>query len=199
VCGGDGSSCRDCNGVVNGTSVRDACGVCGGKTADASACVTPVQSCVTVPATKKVREFESSLVLKARSVRSRFYGERNRALRSKCPVKLVEPRRLVDSSFKHVLTRSKQIFSTGVEVCGDSCITASYADQVEALMPEFKAMQSAALTLAKQVKRCYAQSGIQRTGNSEAPGVRDTVGTVNQGLRDLIERCRSEKVCPPGK
>ncbi len=28
VCDGDGSSCTDCNGDINGTAVEDECGVC---------------------------------------------------------------------------------------------------------------------------------------------------------------------------
>ena len=35
LCGGDGSSCLDCNGEVNGSAVIDDCGVCGG---DGSSC-----------------------------------------------------------------------------------------------------------------------------------------------------------------
>ena len=38
VCGGDNSTCTDCAGVVNGTSVLDDCGVCGG---DGSSCADP--------------------------------------------------------------------------------------------------------------------------------------------------------------
>lgn len=36
VCGGDGTSCADCAGVLGGTRTYDVCGVCGG---DATACV----------------------------------------------------------------------------------------------------------------------------------------------------------------
>ena len=34
VCSGNGTSCLDCNGVVNGTAKKDACGVCGGSGTD---------------------------------------------------------------------------------------------------------------------------------------------------------------------
>ena len=45
VCGGDSSTCLDCAGVPNGTSVLDECGVCGG---DGSSCAdpgTPIADC----------------------------------------------------------------------------------------------------------------------------------------------------------
>jgi len=42
VCGGDGTSCKDCNGVANGPAVEDECGVCEG---DDSAC----KDCAGIP------------------------------------------------------------------------------------------------------------------------------------------------------
>jgi hypothetical protein len=41
VCGGDGTSCIDCAGVLRGTSVTDKCGVCGGKNACLDCAGTP--------------------------------------------------------------------------------------------------------------------------------------------------------------
>ena len=38
VCGGDNSTCTDCAGVVNGTSVLDDCGVCGGDNSTCTDC-----------------------------------------------------------------------------------------------------------------------------------------------------------------
>ena len=38
VCGGDSTSCMDCAGVPNGTTVVDDCGVCGGGNADMDDC-----------------------------------------------------------------------------------------------------------------------------------------------------------------
>jgi hypothetical protein len=197
VCGGDGTSCLDCNGVVNGPSVRDACGVCGGNAKDPSACASVPEACVVVPATKKVKEFERSLVTKAKAVRSRFKSELARAKRTKCSINAAPAQQIVQSAFLHITSRSKQIFLTGVEVCGDSCITTSYADEVQALMPEFKAMQKNTLNLARQVKKCYAELGIARPESGGARGVETTLGNVNQGLQDLIRRCRDQKVCPP--
>jgi hypothetical protein len=39
VCGGDGASCRDCRGVPNGPAVYDVCGVCGGDGAGCRDCL----------------------------------------------------------------------------------------------------------------------------------------------------------------
>ena len=41
VCGGDGKSCIDCLGVLSGTSVVDACGVCDGGETDPQNCPLP--------------------------------------------------------------------------------------------------------------------------------------------------------------
>jgi hypothetical protein len=185
--------------VVNGSSKLDACGVCGGSALDVSSCASTPEPCVIVPATKKVKEFERSLVNKAKAVRSRFKSELARAKRTKCSINVGPSQQIVQSSFQHITGRSKQIFLAGVEVCGDSCITASYADEVQALMPEFKAMQKSTLSLARKVKKCYAERGIARPDTGGARGVETTLGNVNQGLRDLIRRCRDQKVCPPKK
>jgi hypothetical protein len=199
VCGGDGTSCLDCNGVVNGPSKLDLCGVCGGNASDTSQCDSSIQSCTIVPATKKVKEFERSLVGKAKAVRSRFKSELARAKRTQCRINLASPQQVVQAAYQQILARSKQIFLSGVRVCGDSCISTSYADEVKALIPEFKAMQKTTLSLARKVKRCYAEFGIARPDAGGEPGVQTTLGNVNQGLRDLIRRCRGQRVCPPKK
>lgn len=199
VCGGDGKSCLDCNGVVNGPSKLDACGVCGGTAKDVLSCASTPEACVVVPATNKVKEFERSLVSKAKAVRNRFKSELARSKRTKCSINAAPAQQVVQSAFEHITTRSKQIFLSGVEVCGDSCITTSYADEVQALMPEFKAMQKSTLALARKVKKCYAELGITRPETGGARGVQTTLGNVNQGLQDLIRRCRDQKVCPPKK
>lgn len=199
VCDGDGTSCLDCNGVVHGPSKLDVCGVCGGHASDTAQCDSSIQSCTVVPATKKVKEFERSLVGKAKAVRSRFKSELARAKRTQCSISLAPSQQVVQAAFQHITARSKQIFLSGVRVCGDSCIATSYADEVKALMPEFKAMQKTTLSLARKVKRCYADLGISRPDSSGEPGVQTTLGNVNQGLRDLIRQCRGQRVCPPKK
>jgi hypothetical protein len=50
VCGGNGSTCRDCAGVPNGPAVLDRCGVCGGK--DNCVVATPNPTPLPVPTPK---------------------------------------------------------------------------------------------------------------------------------------------------
>ncbi len=45
VCGGDGSSCTDCDGVPNGDAVEDACGVCGGDGTSCLDCPQGIDEC----------------------------------------------------------------------------------------------------------------------------------------------------------
>lgn len=171
---------------------RDECGQCLG---DGTTCA---KSCVVVEATADVKEFERGLVRKARTLRARYLDERARSERVKCGISTTASLARVEGAYKAITERSKEIFSRGVEVCGDSCVTVSYAEQVEALLPQFKVIENQAVALAKRVKSCYTRLKIPR-GIGGVQGVAQTVGGVNQGLQGLIERCRAQQVCPPGK
>jgi hypothetical protein len=196
VCAGNGTSCLDCNGIANGSTTIDACGICGGGATDASTCLGSIESCVMVEATADVKQYEQSLVSKAKAVRTRYNDERRRARRTKCKIEISRGKQIVTSAYEYIIARSNQIFSKGVEVCGNSCITTTYAEQVQALVPEFKAMQKETLSLARKVKQCYAANGLGGTNGQR--GVSDTLGNVNRGLKELIEKCKKQKVCPPG-
>jgi hypothetical protein len=171
---------------------KDECGQCFG---DGTTCA---RSCVVVEATADVKEFERGLVRKARTLRARYLDERARSERVKCGISTTASLARVEGAYKAITERSKEIFSRGVEVCGDSCVTVSYAEQVEALLPQFKVIENQAVALAKRVKGCYTRLKIPR-GVGGVQGVAQTVGGVNQGLQGLIERCRAQQVCPPGK
>jgi len=197
VCGGDSSSCKDCAGVINGTSRIDVCGNCGGLVTDVRNCSLNSVSCVIVPATSDVKRFERGLISKAKELRARYMEERARSERSKCGIVTDQSDELVNQAFRHIMTRGSEIFSAGVEVCGNSCITTSYAAQVEALKPEFKMLEQGAVSLAKKVSSCYKDLGIPRSSKGGTRGVANTVSTVSRGLNNLIAQCRRKKVCPP--
>ncbi len=197
VCNGDGKACLDCEGVPFGSKVVDACGDCGGLLVYPDTCPKPVQ-CVTVKATAKVRKFERGLIKKARTLRARFVDEKKRSERMKCGIKTAESEALVGDAHAHITARSKEIFSQGIEVCGDSCVTVSYAEDVEALLPYFKTIEKEAKFLARRVKKCYSRLGVVRSA-AGTNGLARTVGTVNRDLRGLISQCRKQKACPPGK
>jgi hypothetical protein len=198
VCGGDGTSCKDCAGVINGSSKVDVCGVCGGSATDLLSCSVGALRCVIVKATDDVRKFERQLATKARKLRSRYMAERARSKRTGCKIATKESDDAVAGAFRHIVARSTEIFSAGVEVCGDSCITTSYAAQVEALKPQFKILENRAVSLAKKVNSCYTRLGVTRTPQGDGRGVANTVNTVSRDLNNLIEQCKRKKVCPPG-
>jgi hypothetical protein len=197
-CGGDSSSCKDCAGVINGLSKLDACGVCGGTATDPLTCNVVTTQCVTVTATDDVKTFEKQLVAKARKLRTRYMAERARSKRTGCKISTKVSDETLAAAFRHIATRSNEIFSAGVEVCGDDCITTSYAAQVEALKPQFKIMEQQAVRLAKRVNSCYSRLGVARNPQGGSRGVADTVSSVSRGLNNLIEQCRKTRVCPPG-
>jgi hypothetical protein len=195
VCNGDGTACLDCEGTPFGSKVVDACGDCGGLIAALQSCPKPAQ-CVTVQATAKVKKFERGLARKAQSLRTRFLDEKKRSERVQCGINTVASEALVSGAYAHIVGRSKEIFSQGVEVCGDSCVTVSYAEDVESLLPYFKTIEKEAKFLARRVKKCYSRVGVVRTAGG-TNGLAQTIGTVNQGLRGLIAECREQKACPP--
>jgi hypothetical protein len=83
-------------------------------------------------------------------------------------------------------------------VCGNSCITTSYAAQVEALKPQFRILEQQVVGIANKVNSCYTRLGVPRSPNSGGRGVANTVNTVSRGLNELIAACRRKQVCPPG-
>jgi hypothetical protein len=198
VCGGDSSSCKDCAGVINGLSKIDACGVCGGSATSPSECSAGISLCTTVPATDDVKQFEKQLVVKASKLRTRYMAERARSKRTGCKISTKLPDEAVTAAFRHIVTRSNEIFSAGVEVCGNSCITTSYAAQVEALKPQFRILEQQVVGIANKVNSCYTRLGVPRSPNSGGRGVANTVNTVSRGLNELIAACRRKQVCPPG-
>lgn len=197
VCNGDGKVCLDCEGTPFGDKFVDACGDCGGLLVYPEKCPKPVQ-CVTVAATAKVKRFERGLARKARTLRKRFLDERARSERTQCNLSTAASTSLVGDAYKHIIARSKEIFSQGVEVCGDSCITVSYAEDVEALLPYFKTIEKEAKFLARRVKKCYSRLGVVRS-TAGTNGLAQTVSSVNRNLRVLISQCRKQKACPPGR
>jgi hypothetical protein len=198
VCDGDGSSCKDCAGVINGSSTFDVCGVCGGTASDPKSCTIKPLNCTTVPATPDVKNFEAQLVVKAKQLRARYLAERTRSKRTGCKIPTKASDLSIAAAFRHILTRSNEIFSAGVEVCGDACITTSYATQVEALKPEFKILEKNAVNMANKVNSCYTKLGVPRGPQGGGRGVANTVNLVSRGLNNLIEECRKKRVCPPG-
>ncbi len=192
VCFGDGLSCLDCSGAPHGTAKLDACGTCAGNISDATLCQT---SCKTVAATKEVLKFEKRLLSKARALIEKFDAEATRAAHNKCDIDTTKTSAEVDAAYALIRKRGREIFGAGIQVCGNSCVTVSYADQVLTLNPQFKLLERQTVKLANRVKNCFKNHGIPSGGGKN--GVAATVRDVRSGVAELVRDCRDRKVCPP--
>ena len=185
--------CGLCPSAPDYRRAKDACGVCGGAIKEASKCVTTKAACVTVAATKEVLEFEDRLMEQARKVLARFRDESRRAIRNNCSINLKQMTSKVNQAFRTIRADGNATFTRGVEVCGDSCVTISYAAQVEALTPQFTTIERITTALANQVSQCYRKKNITSTGGTR--GNATTFQNVNAGLTQLIADCRERQVC----
>jgi len=198
VCAGKGTTCLDCSGVPFGTKGLDKCDVCGGPTTDVKACTpTTTNTCTTVVPSNEVITFQKRLIAKAQSMSARFRAEVKRSAINKCGVNARPSTIRVQTAVNLITARGKDIFLKGIEVCGDSCETVSYAEEVTGLTPQFAILEKETLRMAKGVQACYRKKRINN-GNG-VRGVATTVTDVRTGLRDLIADCRSRQVCPAGK
>lgn len=186
--------CGLCPSAPDYTRAKDACGVCGGSVRDSSKCVSAKSSCVTIAATKEVLEFEDRLMKQARKVLSRFRDESRRATRNDCQIDLRQMTNRVNQAFRIIRADGNATFTRGVEVCGDSCVTISYAAQVQALTPQFKVIERITTSLARQVSQCYRKKNITSAGGIN--GNATTFQSVNLGLAKLIDDCKNRQVCP---
>lgn len=173
---------------------RDACGVCAGTAISSNEC-TPPPVCVTTPPTQQIRTFESRLLEKATVLRNRFNTDLIRWTRNSCGASPKIARRNISKAFGRISSRGRAIFQKGIEVCGDSCVTVSYANEVRSLSVEFKTLEREAAALANGVKRCYKQRGIAPSGGGRGQTVAQTIAAVRAGLDRLVSDCRRSRVC----
>ena len=193
VCAGNGTTCLDCLGVPFGTAGLDACGVCGGKATDPSTCGRR-PDCTIVQATKEVLQYERQLIKNARTVYKKFLDEERRSKRNQCKIDTIPAKTKVKSALETVTVKGREIFTKGVEVCGDSCVTVSYSEEVTALSPQFRTLEIETKRLAKAVQRCYQRLKIRRDGPGQR-GVALTIKDVRSGVNELVEKCREQEVC----
>lgn len=192
VCGGNGSTCLDCKGIPFGSTKSDACGTCGGTIADAADCnVTPF--CVTVQATSDILAFEQRLVEQTKTITKKYKEEEKRGKRNKCGINTKPSTTRVTSAYETITDAGKEIFTKGVEICGEGCVTVSFADQVQALAPKLKIIEKQTTSLAKKVQACYKRKRIKTTQGVN--GVATTIKNVQKDLTQLIKDCKDQKVC----
>ena len=87
------------------------------------------------------------------------------------------------------------IFTKGVEVCGDSCVTVSFANQVKAQQKTIKKLQTIASKLAKGVNKCYVKKKIKQ--DKKGGYVETVIGQTTKDLNSLIKACGKTTVCSP--
>ncbi len=192
VCDGDGTTCLDCAGVPFGGKTIDKCGDCGGTITDPALCDVDIQ-CTTVEATGEILTFEKRLVEQATTIKKKFDGEKSRNKRNKCGINVKPSEQKVKKAYETIKNVGNDIFTKGVEICGEGCVTVSYADQVKALMPTLKVIEKQTKSLANKVKKCYQKKKIKTT-NSVA-GVVTTINDVQSELNQLIQDCKDKQVC----
>lgn len=192
----------ECGTCLNGPApfnyedLRDVCGVCNGTATDPATCQDN-STCVTAQPTTQIRSFERRLLEKATTLRARFLGDLNRWKRKKCGVGFGPLERRVQRSFDKIVRQGRSIFTQGIRVCGGSCVTVSYANEVAALTPEFKMLEEMTSRGARMVQRCYQRRGITSAGSSSGQTTRQTIAEVRKGLSVLINECKSSRVCRP--
>lgn len=193
LCNGDGKSCRDCSGTPFGNLKLDACNECGGTITDPANC-NVINKCITVEASVEILAYEQRLIKQAKTLVKKFSEEDKRNKKNKCGITTTTSKESVNSAYQTIKEAGKDIFSQGVEICGNNCITVSYADQVLKLIPEFKVIESKTTSLAKQVQACYKRKRIRT--DQKIPGVKTTVKVVQSELKKLIKDCQDKEVCP---
>jgi len=174
---------------------RDICGVCDGKTTRKQDCTVGINGCPLVKPNATILGFEKSLVEKAALLRTRYQADVRRAQVHKCGISVTAANKRVSTAFNRVKTSAEGVFRQGVEVCQGSCVTVSYANDVESLTPQFKILENEASKIAQQVKKCYARLHIPRGSANGGGSTSQTVTNVRAGLNDLIQKCRRTNVC----
>lgn len=174
---------------------RDVCGACDGTTTNKKDCIVEVTGCPLVKPNAKILGFEKSLVQKATLLRTRYQADIRRAQVHKCEISVGAANKRVANAFNRIKQKAEAVFRRGVEVCQGSCVTVSYAKDVEALSPQFKVLERDASWIAQQVKKCYKKLRIPRGSLSSGGSTSQTVANVRTGLNKLIEQCRRTSLC----
>jgi hypothetical protein len=180
----------------------DRCGVClAGPPpyqykGDPNGCPSTQSNCKRIKPPAKILKFEEALLSKATRLKDRFVADSRRFALHSCPGSFLAEDQIVGDAFAAIAKAGRGIFRKGILVCGNSCVTLSYADQVSALRPKFSTLERHATKMAKRVVRCYRELGITSRNVPGGPGTAALVSNVRSGLSRLIIECRRTRVCP---
>jgi len=180
----------------------DSCGTClsgppSYKYVDNTAvCDATKNNCRFVPPTKQIRAFEEQLVKKANILTNRFIADVQRFLDRKCPGSVEKADALVTTAYLAIKARAQDVFGKGVQVCGTSCVTVSFAKDVAALTPFFRVLERQVAATAQRVQSCYRTLGITRRPLTGGGRAGQTISGVRRDLEKLVKDCQKTKVCP---
>jgi hypothetical protein len=182
--------------------VTDSCGVCvKGPPSytyvdNSAACDAQRQNCTFVAPTKQIRSFEKQLLKKAEILKDRFVADVQRFLDHKCPGSIERSDAVVTEAYGIIRSKGKEVFRKGVQVCGNSCVTVSFASDVKALTPQFRILEKEVAATAQMVQTCYRKRGLTARPSKGGGRASQTIANVRQDISKLIKDCQKTKVCP---
>jgi hypothetical protein len=180
----------------------DICGVClrgpaPYKYVDKTrSCETSSNGCARVAPTKEILGFENDLLKKAQILKQRFIDDSKRYVGKGCGADIALADQQVGDAYQVIAAKGRDIFRRGVLVCGSSCVTVSFADEVKALTPQFKLMERETGRMAKKVQKCYRRLGVTGAPTRGGAGAASTIAGVRNGLSSLLRKCEKSKICP---
>jgi hypothetical protein len=184
------------------TGTLDICGVCIAGPAPykyqdkTRSCDGASNGCVRVAPTREIRGFERELLKKADILKQRFIDDSKRYAAKGCGDDIALADQLVGDAYQRIASKGREIFRRGVLVCGSSCVTVSFAEEVKALTPQFKTMERETSRMAKKVQQCYRRLGVPAMPTRGGAGAAGTIANVRDGLSTLLRNCQKSKVCP---
>lgn len=182
--------------------ITDSCGVCiKGPTPytyvdNSATCDAQKQNCTFVAPTKQIRSFEKQLLKKATILKDRFVADVQRFLDQKCPGSIERSDTVVTEAYGIIRSKGREVFRKGVQVCGNSCVTVSFAADVKALTPQFRILEKEVAATAQLVQSCYRKRGITARPIKGGSRASQTIAGVRQDISKLIKDCQKTKVCP---
>lgn len=184
------------------TGAKDLCGTClSGPpsyvyTDRTATCDVAIEGCTRVRPTRQIRGFEKQLLKKADTLKQRFIDDTRRFTVKSCAGDFSVADALVGNSYEIIASKGREIFRRGVLVCGNSCVTVSFAEEVSRLAPNFKTLEREAARMAKRTRQCYQELGVSNPDAHGRNGLASTIAEVRNGLSNLLRECKKSRVCP---
>lgn len=193
--------CGVCLNNANALKGKDKCGTClfGAPSYTyvdrTNNCDPSKVNCVRVKPTAQIKQFETDLLDRALSLKNRFIADANRSASKQCGIDLALSDELVGTAFDVIAAKGREVFRRGIWVCDSSCVTVSFASDVEGLMPQFKILERETAKTAKKVQKCYRALGISGAPIKGGAGAAKIISDVRAGVASIIRACKKNKVC----